>query len=135
MKAIIKSVKFQKEYDSKFGKMYSFRIGWDDQTAFYSSKKQDQTYFVEGKEAEFNVEEKTSEKGTYKTIKPAMAGNLSGYSKNLKKEQSRYSGFSLSYAKDLVVAGKIDIKDILITSERLFNHMVELDKKLENDNS
>jgi hypothetical protein len=133
MKALIKSVKFQKEYDSKFGKMYSFKIGWDDETAYYSSKNQNQTYFVEGKEAEFSVEEKTSDKGKFKTIKPITSGNLSGFSKNLKKEQSRYSGFSLSYAKDLVVAGKAELKDLLTLSEKLFNHMVELDKKLEND--
>lgn len=132
MKAIIKEVKFSKEYETKFGTMYLHKVSYDDKVGYYSSKKKDQTYFVSGKEAEFTEEPRTGDKGEYIVIKPVKSGNFqSPAGRTLKKEQSRYSGFAVSYCKDLIVAGKLDIKQWEDASEKIFKFMVDLDKTIE----
>jgi hypothetical protein len=136
MKALITKVKFHKEYESKFGTMYSHAIWYDDKKAFYTSKKKDQTTFVEGKEAEFTEETKyfTNNDGVkqeYLVIKPLTFNRQSNFGKALKKEQTRYSGFAVSYSKDLVVAGKIDKEELSTMAWILFELMVEMDKSIE----
>ena len=60
MKALILSTEFVKEYESKFGTLYLHKIKYDEKTAFYNSKKKEQTYFIPNKEAEFTEELKTT---------------------------------------------------------------------------
>ena len=127
MKAIIESVTLQKE----FGTLYLFKIGYDGKTAYYNSKDKEQKKFIKGKEAEFTEEMQRTEKGEFLKIRPVSAGGYSGYNKSIKKEQSRYSGFAVSYVKDLIIAEKIDIKDWEKASEKIFKFMVKLDKSLE----
>ena len=136
MKARIKDVKFQKEYDSKYGKMYSFLISYDDKKAFYNSKNNPQTSFVKGEEAEFTEETKTytdknGNAASYISIKPPQSQRQSNFGKALKKEQSKYSGFAVAYAKDLVVAGKLDREELGDYAWILFDLMVEMDKTIE----
>jgi hypothetical protein len=131
MKELITSVKFTKEYDSKFGKLYSFKVEYAGRTAFYSSKSKDQTKFVAGQEAEFTEETKTTDKGSYLVIKPPMQNRQSNFGKALNKEKSRYSGFAVSYAKDMAVAGRIQTTELATYAWILFDLMVEMDKTLE----
>ena len=135
MKAVIKSVEYVKEYETKFGNLHLHRIKYNEKTAYYSSKKKDQTYFVKGKEVEFTEEEQKNDKGTFYKVKPIRQNSYSGYAKAVKKEQSKYSGFAMSYAKDLCVAGKIELRQLSEYTKKMFTLMVELDKTLENDNS
>lgn len=135
MKAVITEVKFNKEFDSKFGKLYSFYVAYDGKRSVYSSKSKDQKTFIAGQEAEFTEETKTyqdKEGNTkeYTVIKPPAKFNQSGFTKALSKEQSRYSGFAVSYVKDLVVAGRVQLSDLETESWKLFNLMVEMDKTL-----
>lgn len=133
MKAKITNVKFVKEYDGKYGKMFLHQIEYDGKKGFYSSKSKEQTFFKKGEDAEFTEEEKTNDRGKFYTVKPVREsfGNNSSYGKALKREQSKYSGFSTSYAKDLVIAGKIPLEELMDYSAVLFNHMVDLDKSIE----
>ena len=137
MKATITDVIFKKEYKDKFGTKYSFQIKYDDQVALYSSKSKEQKKFIPGEEAEFTEETRTyTDKNTgdlkeFTVIKPVYQQRQSNYGKALGKEQSRYSGFAVSYAKDLVVNGRIDIKELSEYSTVLFDLMVALDKSLE----
>jgi hypothetical protein len=147
MKAIIKSVKFQKEYETKFGLMYGFKVTYDDKSAYYSSKKKEQTTFIEGQEAEFTEEKKQGQNGDYLTIKPIKQAYNAGsnYGRAIKKEQSKYSGFSDSYVKDMLNSGilKPEVDEeaetyndiVMLTWKKrafeIFNHMVELDKTIE----
>jgi hypothetical protein len=131
MKELITNVKFMKEYDSKFGKLYSFKIEYAGRTAFYSSKSKDQTKFVIGQETEFTEETKTSDKGTYLIVKPPLQNRQSNFGKALNKEKSRYSGFAVSYAKDMAVAGRIQTTELADYAWILFDLMVEMDKTLE----
>ena len=135
MKAIINDVKFLKESESKYGLLYNFRIFYDDKQAYYSCKKREQDKFIIGQEAEFTEEEKEGSNGAYLVIKPIQKvwAGKSGFVKEIKKEQSKYSGFAVSYVKDLIIAGKIDIKNWEPASEKIFNFMVKLDKSIIHD--
>ena len=149
MKATITDVIYKKEYESKFGTMHQFEIHYDGKRASYSSKSKDQKHFVKGQETEFIEEQKTYVKdgreSKYLVVKIPQQQRESNFGKALKKEQSRYSGFSESYVKDLLSSGllKPEITDadeahndiVIITwkkrSFEIFEHMVELDKMLE----
>jgi len=131
MKALIQDVKFLKEFESKFGTLYSFKVQYDGRTGFYNSKSKDQTKFVIGKESEFTEETKTGTKGDYIVIKPPMQNRQSNFGKALNKEKSRYSGFAVSYAKDLVVGGRVQLSELSDYAWILFDLMVEMDKTLE----
>jgi len=137
MKAIITEVTFKKEFETKFGKMYSFQVKYDNQVAFYNSKSKDQKKFIAGQEAEFTeesksyVDKKTGEPKEYFVIKPLTAERQSNFGKALKKEQSKYSGFAVSYAKDLVVAGRLQREELSDYAWVLFELMVAMDKSIE----
>jgi len=127
MKATIKKVRFIKEYENRYGTMYLFAVSYNDTEALYSSKDRGQQKFVEGKEVEFEETVKTKDSGdTFTTIKPAQAK----FSPQVKREQSKYSGFAMSYAKDLVIADKIPLSEISDYTKKMFSLMVELDKTL-----
>lgn len=136
MKAVIQEVVFKKEFDSKFGKLYSFHVKYDDQVAVYNSKSKDQKKFIAGEEAEFTEETKTytDKQGNlkeYLVIKPPTQNRQSNFGKALSKEKSRYSGFAVSYAKDMAVAGRIQVTELSDYAWILFDLMVEMDKTLE----
>lgn len=136
MKTLITDVKFNKEGQNKFGAYYSFKVSYDGKTAFYNSKSKDQKNFVAGQESEFTEEERTFTKDNgdiakYLIVKPLNQNRQSNFGKALKKEQSRYSGFAVSYAKDLVVAGRLQFEELLPYATVLFNAMVELDKTID----
>jgi hypothetical protein len=131
MKELITNVEFVKEFDSKFGKLYSFKVTYSGRSAYYSSKSKEQTKFVAGLEAEFTEETKTGKNGTYLVIKAPMKNNQSNFGKALTREKSKYSGFAVSYAKDLLVAGRINKDELADQAWILFELMVEMDKTLE----
>lgn len=136
MKAVIEEVTFSKEIDSKFGKLYSFKVKYDGEVAIYRSKNRNQTNFIPGKEAEFTEEtqsykDKNGVEQHYKVVKLINQNKQSNFGKALKKEQSRYSGFAVSYAKDLLVAGRINREELQDMSWILFELMVAMDKTLE----
>jgi len=136
MKALITEVIFKKEFETKYGKQYSFNVKYDNEVAVYRSKYRDQKKFISGQEAEFTEETQTytDQKGviqTYKVIKPIMQNRQSNFGKALNKEKSRYSGFAVSYAKDLLVAGRITKDELADQAWILFELMVEMDKTLE----
>jgi hypothetical protein len=131
MKELITEVKFQKEGTNKYGTFYSFKVSYAGRSAYYSSKKRDQTNFVEGQESEFTEEAKTSANGTYLIVKPINNNRQSNFGKALKKEQTKYSGFAVSYAKDLVVGGRLDRAELVDYAWVLFEAMVQMDKSIE----
>jgi len=133
MKTTITSVEFLQEYEGKHGVLYQFKVTYDGKSALYSSKKRDQTKFVKAQEAEFTEEKRTSKKGNeYLIIKPIYQGKAySNYGKAQAREKSKYSGFAVSYAKDLVVSGHLQRSELTEYATVLFNTMVELDKSLE----
>lgn len=142
MKAKIISATFKKEWSGKYGVVFTHEITYENdkgvkRKAEYNSKSKTQDYFTPGKECEFMEEEYTRNDQVYFKVKPAVQkGKYTDRGKSIRREQARYSAFSMSYAKDLLIAGIIkDSKQMFDTSTAMFNHMVELDKTLLNDNS
>ena len=136
MKELITEVKFTKEKQTQFGTLYQFAVSYDGKRAFYSSKSKDQKKFISGEEAEFTEEERTytdknGNPASFLVIKPVFQQRQSNYGKNLNKEKSRYSGFAVAYAKDLVVAGRLNKEELPEYATVLFDLMVELDKTLD----
>ncbi len=131
MKTKIKSIKWDKEVETKFGVMQQFIVTYDDHTASFLSKSKDNLPFKVDEEAEFTETSREYNGKTYFNIKP-IKGQV-GYNKAIKREQSKYSGFAMSYAKDLVINGIIELKQISEYTKKMFTLMVELDKTLEND--
>jgi hypothetical protein len=131
MEAKINKVEFSKEFESKFGTLYSFKVSYNDKYGFYSSKKREQTAFKEGEICEFIEEIKKTDKGEFTIIKPVNKQNQQFYNKAIKKEQSKYSGFAASYVKDLILVGMVKYENWESESTKVFNWMVKLDKTLE----
>jgi hypothetical protein len=137
MKAIITEVTFKKEIDSKFGKLYSFAVKYDDQVAVYRSKYKDQKKFIPGEEAEFTEEtqtytdKNTGEPKSYIVIKPIQQNRQSNFGKSLSKEKARYSAMAVSYSKDLVCNGRLPLEELSTYAWVLFELMNEMDKTLE----
>lgn len=138
MKAKVLETKYRKEFETKFGKLHSHGIKMEIdgkvQWCQYNSKSKEQKKFIVGQEAEFTTIEKTFQGKTYLQVKPIVANSnfKSNFSRNLKREQSKYSGFAMSYAKDLVIADKINFEQMLPAAQKMLDWMVEADKKLEN---
>lgn len=136
MKGKIISATFKKEYESKFGTLYLHEIWYNDngekQKAFYSSKTKEQNKFIAGQEPEFTIEVQTGNNNqVYNKIKPVQQNR--GYSNTgraMQREQTKYSGFAMAYAKDLVVAGKIKIEQMYAEAQCMIDWMVEQDKAL-----
>ena len=131
MRQLITDVHFIKEYESKFGMLYSFKVSYNGRVAYYSSKSKEQTKFVAGQESEFTEETKTGKNGTYLVIKPLLQNRQSNFGKALNREQARYSAMCVSYAKDLVIGGRIPLEELSTMSWIMFELIKEMDKSLE----
>ena len=135
MREIITEVKFTKETKTQFGILYQFAISYDGKTAYYSSKSKDQKKFIPGEEAEFTEEERayTDKNGnpdSYLVIKPIYPNRQSNFGRALNKEQARYSAMCVSYAKDLVIGGRIQIGELPDYAWIMFELVKEMDKSL-----
>jgi hypothetical protein len=134
MKALILGASWIKEYESKFGPMHIHKIKYEEKEALYMSKSKDQTYFTPNKEAEFTEEtiKGKGDKPDWLKIKPiSQNGGKSNYGRAVKKEQSKYSGFAMSYAKDLVIAKEITFEEMYKVAQNMIDWMVAQDKALD----
>lgn len=136
MKAIIKSIVLQKPVETKYGLKYSFNVKYDvngeERIGSFLSDKENQEVFKEGVESEFNEIPREYQGKTYYNIRPIKKNSNSNFGKQLKREQTKYSGFAMSYAKDLVVAGKIPHSDMFHEADKMMQWMFNKDKELEN---
>jgi hypothetical protein len=135
MKALIIGASWIKEYESSFGIMHMHRIKYGEKEALYLSKKKEQTYFTPNKECEFTEEIIKGKDGKpdWVKVKPIrQGGGQSNFGRAVKKEQSKYSGFAMAYAKDLFVAGKVEsIEQMYAEAQNMIDWMVAQDKALE----
>lgn len=128
-------IEYKGTIDTKFGQMHKHCIHYTNIKADYLCKQKEQTVFEVGKEVEVNQTSRDYNGSTYYNVKPIKTQGTSNFSRQLKKEQSKYSGFAMSYAKDLVTSGMIDHGLMFDEAERMFKWMVTKDKELENGNT
>lgn len=111
----------------------SFVVEFDNNDkGFYTSKNEEQKNFVVGQEATYLIEEKEGSTGK-KYCKVSIPQAQGGFNKGGGKPghvpvdpRVQMIGFSTSYAKDLVVAGKVSIGDLSKYSNEIFQNMIKL---------
>lgn len=104
----------------------SFIIEFDNgDKGFYTSKVEDQKKFIIGNVADYEIEVKQGSKGPYNKItvpqtdKPAFGGGRAAVDPKVSM-----ISFSMSYAKDLIVGGKVPIGDLDKEFNRIYNLMI-----------
>lgn len=106
----------------------SFVIDFDNgDSGFYTSKFEDQTKFVVGKESEYLIEEKEGKTGKkyYKITLPGDGGQkFSGGGKPQIEPRVQMISFAMSYTKDLVVAGKVPVESISKEFDNIYKLMI-----------
>jgi hypothetical protein len=139
MKAKIIFIDFDKEWHSdKYDKTYyqfsvTYEVDGIAKDGQYTSTQNPQTTFVAGNEYDVTEEQKEYRGEIQNKIKPARDTNFGGsnYGRKIKQEQSKYSGFAVSYVKDLIIADKLPIEKWETASKKIFNFMVDLDKSIQ----
>jgi hypothetical protein len=106
----------------------SFTIEFENgDKGFYNSKVDDQQRFIINSEAEYDIIEKEGKNGKkyFKVTSPLdqSAGGYKGGGKPQVDPKVQMISFSASYAKDLIVAGKADLKDFEQIFTRIHNAM------------
>lgn len=95
---------------------------------YYTSKSDNQNKFVPGQEAEYEIEKKQGKNGNeyFKVKPPASEGQQSfrGGGRPQVAPRIQMISFSMSYAKDLVVAGKIEVKELPMHFDIIYNEMI-----------
>jgi hypothetical protein len=98
-------------WDSQYGTMFKFEVEFaNNDIGDYNSKSKDQTNFVEGQDATYDISSKEYQGRTFYTIKPVKAqasfnGGGGKYDAETSKKIARMS--VLKCATDLVIAGHI----------------------------
>lgn len=146
MKATPKEIIYLKSTpNEKFGGMFhNFKMtiidnDGNETTGYYSTNdkgfnESDKTpkKFQEGVEADIEIHEMEGKNGKYYKFKPEYnKGGFSKYNHTLRREQARYSSFAYAYCKDLIVAGKLDLKKWQDAAKKAAKGMMEIDKELE----
>jgi hypothetical protein len=99
-------------WDSKFGTMYKFEVEFANfDIGEYSSKSKDQTKFVVGQEATYDITSREINGNTYYTVKPVQSQQFTpGPSYGAKDPETSKKIARMSVLKcttDLVIAGHI----------------------------
>lgn len=104
----------------------TFVIEFADGTkGFYTSKNPDQTKFVVGQETDCNIEQKQGNKGPYNKITlPQSEFKPGGGGRPAVDPKVSMIGFSASYTKDLICAGKVEMKDFGVVFEMIYGEMI-----------
>lgn len=96
-------------------------------SGFFRSKDENQTKFAVGQETEYNIEEQTGQTGKkyYKiTIPQSEKPSFGGGGRPQQDPRVQMISFAMAYTKDLVVAGKVELKDLGTQFDILYNEMI-----------
>lgn len=103
----------------------SFIIEFDNgDKGFYTSKTEDQKKFIIGNVADYEVEVKQGSKGPYNKITVPQQDGFGKPGKVLIEPRVQMISFSMSYCKDLIVAGKVSMPDLESQFNRIYSAMI-----------
>lgn len=126
-------VTFKKEFTSQYGTLFSFEVKFNNgDTGLYNSKTKEQSKFIVGVEVEYELETKTNDRGSWNVVKPVVAQKSfggGGFKAAPKNENSIIAQSSIKASVELICAGKIDIKDLLPTAEKIMAWVKEKGKQ------
>jgi hypothetical protein len=118
---VTKVIKFDKK--DSYGNT-SFSIEFENGVrGFYSTKNENQTKFVVGQEAEYELEQKQGAKGPYNKVKVPQTDFKPGGGRPQVEPRIQMISFAAAYAKDIVVAGKVPLSDFAVTFEMIYTEM------------
>lgn len=127
-KSKVTSVSFKKEWMGREGAMFDFNIGFENgDKGVYQTNQKEQTAFKEGNETDYSIESKFRNGFTdiaikYIAPKSAFGNKKQGFEKNYKLD---FISPAASYAKDLVVAEIITMKEFKKTFNDIYAAMME----------
>jgi len=123
---VTKVTKFEKK-DNYGNTSFSIEFSNGDK-GFYSTKTEEQSKFVAGQDSEYEIEEKIGKTGNpwYKITLPGseQQGFKPGGGRPQVEPRVQMISFAMAYAKDLVVAGKVDMKALPETFDIIYNEMI-----------
>jgi len=111
----VKNVQGNGTYDSQHGTLFKFDYEFED-GAHLSANHKTQNHFKIGDTVEYTVKG-SNDSFTWGSVSKPKENNYNGYQG--KKNQSSTASFALSYAKDLVIADKVKIDNILPIATKL----------------
>jgi hypothetical protein len=119
-KSKIKSIIFERDYEGKFGKMYVYQATLEDGGYGEIQTKTENKYKV-GEEIVYTLKSRQYNNQTLWTITVVTPpqNQFKGSGTNPEREQSIIRQSSLKCAVELCNAGKIDVKNLLVTAEKL----------------
>lgn len=93
---------------------------------FYTSKQEDQKKFIVSQESEYLIEEKQGSKGTYHKITVPQADGAKNFGGGRPQvdPKTQMISFAMSYTKDLIVGGKVQLGDLDKEFNRIYNLMI-----------
>jgi hypothetical protein len=94
---------------------------------YYSTKSPDQNKFIVNQEAEYEIEEKIgkNDKPWWKITAPSDPKPfVKGGGRPPVDPKVQFIGFSASYSKDLICAGKVEMKDFENTFNKIYALMI-----------
>ena len=125
---IVRTVFVSEWNNPKGGQIYYHKIELDNgDVGQIGSKEKMPSKLNPGQELNYTIE--TTDKGNkIKAVMPAGFGPgfKPGGGRPAVDPRAQFIGFSASYAKDLVIAGKVDLKDMNLLTERIFDNMAKL---------
>jgi hypothetical protein len=124
---IVRTVFVSEWNNPKGGQIYYHKIELDNgDTGQIGSKEKMPAKLNPGQELHYTIE--ATDKGNkIKAVMPVFAGDSKpGGGRPVIDPRAQFIGFSASYAKDLVIAGKVDLKDMNLLTERIFDNMAKL---------
>jgi hypothetical protein len=123
MKAKVKAVVFAKDVVTDNGTFYQFNVLFETGLqGQYLAKNNPQTFFVQGQEAEFEMEQKTYGTNTYNKLKPVRNNAGGGYKVNPVYENKR---IALRCAVQLVSNGIINKTEIRGYADNFLKYLSE----------
>lgn len=125
---IVRTVFVSEWNNPKGGQIYYHKIELDNgDTGQIGSKEKMPAKLNPGQELNYTIE--ATDKGNkIKAVLPPGFGPgfKAGGGRPVADPRAQFIGFSASYAKDLVIAGKVDLKDMNLLTERIFDNMAKL---------
>jgi hypothetical protein len=121
---VTKVTKFDKT-DSYGNSSFSIEFANGDK-GFYSTKSPDQTKFIVGADAEYQIEEKEGKTGKkyFKITLPQTDQPFKAAGRPQIEPRIQMISFAMAYAKDLVVAGKVEMKALPATFDIIYGEMI-----------
>lgn len=118
-KSKIKSIILQRYYAGKFGKMYVYQAVLED-GAYGEIQTTVENKYKVGEDIIYNLKSREYNNQTLWTITVTPPHNqFKGYGTNPEREQSIIRQSSLKCAVELCSADKIDVKNLLVTADKL----------------